>query len=86
MTEIERVQCPFKVAKYRCKEGKWCSENMHLNNGMPTDGNECPVAERQKDGRPWKTERKVKYNKYLASYFPLMQIQRTKQNDKVTEK
>jgi len=37
---------------------------------MPSYGNECPVAQRQINGNPWKNERTVEWNKSTSSFEP----------------
>lgn len=59
MTTTEKVQCPYKITKYRCQYGKMCVDDMNKHNGMPSESNECPVAQRQLHKNPWKNERKV---------------------------
>lgn len=59
---IEKTQCPFKKGKYRCKYGKMCTEDSQKTlNEMPSEWNECSVAQRQLNGNPWKNEKPVEW-------------------------
>ena len=66
-----KVQCPYKITKYRCQYGQICVDDLKKSkNGMPSDWNECSVAQRQINGDPWKNERKVEWNKSNLSFEP----------------
>jgi hypothetical protein len=54
----EKIQCPYRTTKYRCEYGKSCVAEIVLNNGRPSQYNECSVAQRQLNGNPWRNERK----------------------------
>lgn len=55
-------QCPFKISKYICRYGQYCIEELQKHSdSMPSEMNDCSVAQRQLNGNPWKTERQVKW-------------------------
>jgi len=66
-TKKVKIQCPFKLVKYRCEYGSVCVQE---NDGMPSWSNECSVAMRQKEGHPWRNERPVVYDKATDSFKP----------------
>ena len=70
LKEKVKVQCPFKLVKYRCKYGSICAQDVQENAGMPSWSNECSVAMRQKEGHPWRNERPVIYEKQTDTYKP----------------
>jgi hypothetical protein len=65
-----KVQCPFKLVKYRCEYGSVCIQDMQENDGMPSFSNECSVAIRQREGHPWRNERIVVFDKKKGKFKP----------------
>ena len=58
---MEKEQCPYKLTKYRCQYGVPC--RICIDEGNADPANECSVAVRHYNGNPWRTEKRVEFNK-----------------------
>lgn len=91
MKDAKPAQCPFKIAKYVCRYGSLCVDDLKNNlEKMPSEWNECSVAQRQLNARPWKNERQVKWvydgKGYILGSHPVPDVVQIQSQENQKEK